>query len=145
LLAVSGCAARATQTSAVEYAKTLDVSVLDASLTPRPFEAWLKDEAAVVVERWQVSDCDLKASQGKKPACVKVYFRRRELSGFGMLRVPASAGGRPSFEYAVINAPHLQRVGTHGDVSTLSELPSKLAKIEAMENEERQRLSRPDR
>jgi hypothetical protein len=82
-----------TDDEVLQYAKSIDVSKLDATLSSQPLETWLRTGPARLDETyWRVSrDCDLKDpvpdADGDLPLCVKVVFRRGTANGLGMLRV----------------------------------------------------------
>src|SRR5688572_25989456 len=102
----------------IEYAKTLDVTLLDASLPAQGLEDWLRrGPSRATTVRWRISDCDLKNHAGKpavRPLCVKFTFISGDVSGWGMLTVgTAEKGitGNPRFDYAVVTTPDSLRKG----------------------------------
>lgn len=120
----------------IQYAKTLDVALLDASVPSQGLEVWLRrGPSQATTVRWRISDCDLKHEAGtstdRQPLCVKFTFISGDVSGWGMITVGTARKGitgKPRFEYAVVTTPELSRKGAHETVVVLSELPRSIAK-----------------
>src|SRR5215470_6001984 len=92
----------------LNYAKSIDVAKLDSTLSSQRLEDWLLHGPAKIGELyWNISqDCDLKGSEpdanGNLPLCVKIGFRRGEMTGFGVVRVGTlkqGITGQPAFLY----------------------------------------------
>ena len=124
-----------TDDQVLQYAKSIDVAKLDPILPSQPLEEWLVRGPAQIDElNWWVSrDCDLKDAKpdrnGDLPLCVKIPFRRGNVSGIGMLRVGTLKHGiigRADFQYLFgAIAPFSDRhFGGHYD--RLSEFPGYL-------------------
>ena len=121
----------------LHYAKTIDVAKLDPTLPSQPLEEGLLRGPAQIDElNWWVSrDCDLKDAMpdrnGDLPLCVKIPFRRGNVSGIGMLRVGTLKHGiigKPDFPYLFgAITPFSDRHFGHYD--RLSEFPRYLDEI----------------
>ncbi len=103
-----------TDDAVVQYAKSIDIAKLDSTLASQRLEDWLLRGPARIDElNWYVSrNCDLKYpkpdADGDLPLCVKVGFRRGNITGFGVLRVGTlkrGVSGQPAFEYLDVFRP----------------------------------------
>jgi hypothetical protein len=129
-----------TEDALVQYAKSIDVSKLDSTLPSQPLAQWLlRGPARIEVLSWRVSlDCDLKDpepdAEGDLPLCVKIGFRRGNVTGFGLLTVGSRKSGikgRPVLQYlAVLSPPSV------GNYDKLSEFPRYLDGIVSIGNEQ---------
>lgn len=113
-----------TDDEVLQYAKSVDVAKLDSTLSSQRLEDWfLRGLARIDELNWYVSrDCDLKVPEpdadGDLPLCVKLGFRRGNMTGFGMLRVGTlkhGLGGQPSFLYLDVLRPF--SVGSYDKLS----------------------------
>src|SRR5262249_19046173 len=95
-----------TDDDVLNYAKSIDVAKLDSTLSSQRLDEWLRHgPARIDTLNWFVSrDCDLKCPEadadGDLSLCVKVGFRRRNIIGFGVLKVGTlkhGVGGQPAF------------------------------------------------
>jgi hypothetical protein len=120
----------------IQYAKALDVAILDASVPSQRLDEWLlRGPSQATTVRWRTSDCDLKHEAGtaadRRPLCVKFTFISGNVSGWGLITV-GTAGkgitGKPRFEHAVVTTPDLARRGQHETVTVLSQLPHSITK-----------------
>ncbi len=117
-----------TEDEVLRYAKSIDVAKLDSTLPSQPLEEWLLRGPARIDEvTWRISlDCDLKDPQpdaeGNLPLCVRIAFRRGNITGLGLLRVgtrKSGIKGQPAFQYPLgVLFPF-----SVGDYDKLSELP----------------------
>jgi len=103
-----------TDDEVLKYAKSIDVAKLDSTLSSQRLDDWLlRGPARIDMLNWFVSrDCDLKDPEpdadGDLPLCVKVGFRRRNITGFGVLRVGTlkhGVSGQPTFQYLDVLRP----------------------------------------
>lgn len=120
------------ETTAVAYAKMIDVSTLDPALESQPLEEWLRVGPAPMERiEWQMSDCDLKPDY-KEPAegyplCVRVPYQRGRVSGWMVITIGTKrkgVGKPPRFEYAVVstrseNGMRFEMVKTLSDLSRM--------------------------
>src|SRR5216683_658487 len=111
----------------LRYAKSIDVAKLDSTLPSQPLEKWLLHGPAQIDElNWWVSrDCDLKDlkpdAKGDLPICVKIGFRRGNITGFGLLTVgtrKSGINGQPALQYLDVLSP-----SSVGDYEKLSQFP----------------------
>ena len=122
----------------VNYAKSIDVAKLDSAISSQRLEDWLLRGPAKIDElNWYVSrDCDLKVPEpdadGDLPLCVKLGFRRGNMTGFGMLRVGTlkrGIGGQSAFLYLDVLRPF-----SVGSYDKLSDFPRFLDGIDQAQN-----------
>jgi len=122
----------------VNHAKSVDVAKLDSTLSSRQLEDWLLRGPARIDELyWNISqDCDLKNPEpdadGDLPLCVKVGFRRGNITGFGVLRVGTrkhGISGQPAFLYLDVLRPF-----SAGSYDKLSDFPRFLDGIDRKQN-----------
>jgi len=129
-----------TDDAVLQYAKSIDVAKLDSTLSSRRLEDWLLRGPARIDElNWYVSrDCDLKDpkpdADGDLPLCVKVGFRRGNITGFGVLKVGTlkqGVGGQPVFQYLDVLRP-----SPVGSYDKLSDFPRLLDGMDRTQNSE---------
>jgi len=75
---------RYTKQQVVSYGKALDVAKLDATLSSRRLENWLRSRTIHLdAVTWEVSDCDLKPvnSSYVAPLCIRVRLVRGVVGG----------------------------------------------------------------
>jgi len=122
-----------TDDQVLQYAKSVDIAKLDSTLPSQPLEEWLLHGPARIDElNWQISrDCDLQDPQpdaeGDLPLCVKVGFRRGNITGFGVLTVgtrKSGIKGQPMFQYLDVLSPT-----PVGNYDKLSEFPHYLDEV----------------
>lgn len=122
----------------LQCAKSIDVAKLDSTLSSQRLEDWLLRGPARIDElNWYGSrDCDLKDPEpdadGDLPLCVKVGFRRRNITGFGVLRVGTlkhGVSGQPAFQYLDVLRPF-----SVGSYDKLSDFPRFLDGIDRSQN-----------
>jgi len=127
-----------TDDAVLQYAKSIDVAELDSTLSSQRLEDWLLRGPARIDElNWYVSrDCDLKDPEldadGDLPLCVKVGFRRGNMTGFGVLRVgrlKRGVGGQSAFLYLDVLRPF-----SVGSYDKLSDFPGFLDGIDQTQN-----------
>lgn len=111
----------------LKYAKSVDVAKLDSTLSSQRLEDWFLHGPARIDELyWDISsDCDLKVQKpdadGDLPLCVKIGFKRGEMTGFGVLRVGTlkqGVSGQPAFLYLDVLCPF-----SAGSYDKLSDFP----------------------
>jgi len=127
-----------TDDAVLHYAKSVDVAKLDSTLPSQRLEDWLVSGPARIDElNWYVSrDCDLKDPEpdadGDLPLCVKLGFRRGNVTGFGVLRVGTlkhGMSGQPTFLYLDVLRPF-----SVGSYDKLSDFPHFLDGIDQTQN-----------
>ena len=82
----------------VGYAKSLDVTTLDPTLSSQRLDKWLRVGPAHLKEvRWRQSDCDLKPDTSNPnydaPLCVNVMFKRDTAGGNLLISVGTTRKG----------------------------------------------------
>jgi len=99
-----------TEKQVIRYAKALNVDMLDPALPAQHLEDWLRSGTPRLDRvSWQMSpNCDQKpVDKGVRysdlPLCVKIYYQRGNVSGWGMITV-GTIGKGPS------GAPHVQEI-----------------------------------
>jgi hypothetical protein len=129
--------AKVTEQRIISYAKALDVSKLDPSLSSQRLDQWLQSGPAHLdTVKWEMSDCDLKPDISNPnyvaPLCAKVRFKRGSCGGWAIIRVGTfrdGIGGTPHLEYI------FAAVGSNYDrppeSRSLSDLPRLLDKAES--------------
>jgi hypothetical protein len=127
-----------TDDAVLQYAKSIDVAKLDSTLSSQRLENWLLRGPARITElNWNVSrNCDLKVPEpdadGDLPLCVKLGFRRGNITGFGVLRVGTlkrGMSGQPTFLYLDVLRPF-----SVGSYDKLSDFPRFLGGIDQKQN-----------
>ena len=95
---------------AIQYAKSVDVAKLDATLSSQRLEDWLRlGPPHLDRVNWQLSThCDQKAVRNdvpysELPLCVKIFYERDDIKGWSMITV-GTIGKGP------VGPPHLQNV-----------------------------------
>ena len=124
-------------TAVIDYARHLDVSKLDARLSARGLEEWLKEGPAHVDQvTWSISDCDLRSNSekptSKRTLCVRFGFRRGATGGWGIVTVGSVAKGiqgQPRFESAQVTCGPPNQIGR--TTKTLSAIPALLDEVAA--------------
>jgi hypothetical protein len=99
--------AKVTEQRIISYAKALDVSKLDPSLSSQRLDQWLRfGPAHLDTVTWEMSDCDLKPDFSNPnyvaPLCAKVRFRRGNCGGWAIITVGTfrnGISGHPHLEY----------------------------------------------
>lgn len=74
----------------IDYAKSVDVQTLDASLPSQRLEDWLQSGPPHAQVRWELADtCDLKPDDATEdyPLCAKVWVSRNGQFGYFLLQV----------------------------------------------------------
>jgi hypothetical protein len=99
---------RFTERQVVDYAKSLNVSKLDPTLSSQRLDQWLKSGPAHLDKvTWEMSDCDLKPNfsdpQYVAPLCAKVRFRRGNCGGWAIITVG-------TFRDGISGTPHLEYI-----------------------------------
>ena len=91
-----------TEQQIISYAKALDVSKLDPTLSSQRLDQWLRfGPAHLDTVTWEMSDCDLKPTY-VAPLCAKVRFRRGNCGGWAIITVGTfrnGISGTPRLEY----------------------------------------------
>jgi|KBSSwiStaDraftv2_1062776.scaffolds.fasta_scaffold116825_3 hypothetical protein len=120
---------------AIRYAKAIPVVKLDSELPSKALDDWLRVGPPHVDEvLWRVSPgCDLNEPEAPAPLCVRFTFRRRSISGWGLIKVGTIASGvsgAPTVEYVtVLNGEKQVTAGAPQGarlIKKLSELPQVL-------------------
>jgi hypothetical protein len=127
--------AKATEQRVISYAKALDVSKLDPTLSSQRLDEWLRlGPAHLDIVTWEMSDCDLKPDSANRnyvaPLCVKVRFQRGKCMGWAIITVG-------TFRDGISGTPHVEQmfvtVGSNYDdppeSNKLSDLPRLLDKV----------------
>src|SRR5580704_6489075 len=83
---------KVTEQRIISYAKALDVSKLDPSLSSQRLDQWLRfGPAHLDTVVWEMSDCDLKPDFSNPhyvgPLCAKVGFSRGSCAGWAIITV----------------------------------------------------------
>jgi hypothetical protein len=91
--------AEVTEQRIISYARALDVSKLDPSLSSQRLDQWLRFGPAHLDRvTWEMSDCDLKPDFSNPkyvaPLCAKVRFRRGSCGGWAIINVGGTKDGR---------------------------------------------------
>jgi hypothetical protein len=131
-LAWSQKTAKVTEQQIISYARALDVSKLDPSLSSQRLDQWLRfGPAHLNTVTWEMSNCDLRPDFSNpnyvEPLCAKVRFKRGDCGGWAIITVG-------SFRNGISGHPHLEyifaTVGSNYDraseSSKLSDLPKLL-------------------
>jgi hypothetical protein len=93
LLLVTSCLAakaRYSEKQVINYAKALDVTKLDPTLSSQRLDEWIRSGPAHLgMVTWEMSDCDLKGGDPNIPAplCVKIRFNRDGVGGWVIITV----------------------------------------------------------
>ncbi len=99
----------------VDYAKTVDVSVLDPTLPSQPLVEWLRVGPARIDQvQWDVSNC-CNCDRRDKHLCVRFRFNKTGVSGYGMLRIGTHRQG-------VTGRAHLDYIQVPPKASSLTKL-----------------------
>jgi hypothetical protein len=99
--------AKATEQRIISYAKALDVSKLDPSLSSQRLDQWLRfGPAHLDTVTWEMNGCDLKPDFSNpnyvEPLCAKVRFKRGNCWGWAIITVGTfrnGISGQPHLEY----------------------------------------------
>jgi hypothetical protein len=96
-----------TEKQLVAYAKALDVSKLDPTLSSQRLDEWLRSGPVhVEITTWTMSDCDLKPSGSPNyvaPLCVKVRFTRGNVGGRAVITIG-------TFQNGISGTPHFENI-----------------------------------
>lgn len=100
--------AKVTEQRVISYAKALDVSKLDPTLSSQRLDQWLRfGPAHLDTVAWEMSDCDLKPDFSNPnyvgPLCAKVRFRRGNCGGWAIITVG-------TFRDGISGVPHLEYI-----------------------------------
>ena len=121
----------------VQYARHVDVSKLDSSLSAGRLDEWIADGPPRITNAEWTADCDLKGDtdepKGQSPVCAKVKFKRNAVWGWMIIVVgtnQSGIGSHPVFKYAVVTSGALARRGDFRHINRLSELPPALSAAE---------------
>jgi hypothetical protein len=121
--------AKVTEQRVISYAKSLDVSKLDPSLSSQRLDQWLRlGPAYLDTVTWEMSDCDLKPDFSNpnyvESLCAKVRFKRGDRGGWAIITVGTfrnGISGQPHLEYIFATVgPTYERPP---ESSKLSDLP----------------------
>lgn len=121
--------AKVSEQRIISYAKALDVSKLDPSLSSQRLDQWLRfGPAHLDTVTWEMSDCGLMPDVSNPnyiaPLCAKVRLRRGNCAGWAIITIG-------TFRNGISGHPHLEyifaTVGANYDhppeSSELSDLP----------------------
>jgi hypothetical protein len=109
----------------IEYAKSIDVSVLDPDLHSQRLDDWLRLGPAHIADvEYHLSDCDLMSAPGN-PLCIKFGFKQSGILLMGMIRIGSQnkISGKAKIEHLAVFDGTVLKPHNPG-VGKLSELPA---------------------